>query len=354
MLFSHSLHLEGLVYQEHVSAQKRRNPIAPANGEYKFHKPLEEIYGDLTILPGSIYAKMKKGFAKDLKFVGEENKGSDDSKFTSLYEDWIAPYINRMNAYLAISQGAKMLEEIGRKEDEIDIPDFKAKVEAGAFPLNAACFSKNAFKTLRQLRKMSGSGDSLTDSGAFDWSDNVGEVNANIRADFKSKCNVFTKLLSKYRAMQSVELQEGRHSETNEVVVAWWYDVLNILKAKGVESLLTSHLEIEQSGFGAGYGFEQSYSGLHNQYFEDGTDLHGEYLEETEDYEEDWQSKLQNSRKLLEHHLQEKYGLTDKMITMFLGEVERGKPELDRMLDESNEQIWNAYQMLLHHSNEEE
>ena len=241
--FSHSLHLEGLVYQEHVSAQKRRNPIAPANGEYKFHKPLEEIYGDLTVLPGSIHAKMKKGFAKDLKFVGEENKSSDDSKFTSLYEDWIVPYINRMNAYLATSQGAKMLEEIGRKEDDIDISDFKAKVEEGAFPLNAVSFSKNAFKTLRQLRELGGRRSSLTDSKAFNWSDNVGEVDTNIHADFKSKCNVFTKLLSKYRAMQSVEFQEGRHSETNDVVVAWWFDVLNILKAKGVESLLTSHLE---------------------------------------------------------------------------------------------------------------
>ena len=268
-----------------------------------------------------------------------------------------------------------MLEEIGRKEDDIDISDFKAKVEEGAFPLNAVSFSKNAFKTLRQLRELGGRRSSLTDSGAFDWSDNVGEVDANIHADFKSKCNVFTKLLSKYRAMQSVEIEEGKSggtSGTNEVVVAWWYDVLNILKAKGVESLLTSHLEIERSGFGAGYGFEQAYSGLHNQYFEDGTDLHGEYLEEETEVEEVYSDEnwgdmnaqlvateliggfLQNSKKLLEHHLRERYGLTDKMITMFLGEVERGKPELDRMLDESNEQIWNAYQMLLNHSNEEE
>jgi hypothetical protein len=314
---------------------------------------------------------MKKGFAKDLKFVGEENKSSDDSKFTSLYEDWIVPYINRMNAYLAISQGAKMLEEIGRKEDDIDISDFKAKVEEGAFPLNAVCFSKNAFKTLRQLRELGGRRSSLTDSGAFDWSDNVGEVDANIHADFKSKCNVFTKLLSKYRAMPSVEFQE-EHSERHDFVWQWWYDVLNILKAKGVESLLTSHLEIERGGMGSGYGYEQAFSGLHNQYFEDGTDLHGEYLEEETEVEEvysdgNWEEMkaqlvatelrggfLQNSKKLLEHHLREKYGLTDKMITMFLGEVERGKPELDRMLDESNEQIWNAYQMLLNHSNEEE
>ena len=42
------------------------------------------------------------------------------------------------------------------------------------------------------------------------------------------------------------------------------------------------------------------------------------------------------------------------MITMFLGEVERGKPELDRMLDGANEQIWGAYQALLNHLNEEE
>ena len=371
--FSHSLHLEGLVYQEHVSAQKRRNPIAPANGEYKFHKPLEEIYGDLTVLPGSIHAKMKKGFAKDLKFVGEENKSSDDSKFTSLYEDWIVPYINRMNAYLATSQGAKMLEEIGRKEDDIDISDFKAKVEEGAFPLNAVSFSKNAFKTLRQLRELGGRRSSLTDSKAFNWSDNVGEVDTNIHADFKSKCNVFTKLLSKYRAMQSVEFQEGRHSETNDVVVAWWFDVLNILKAKGVESLLRSHLKLLLTT-GAGYdGWAYlGSSGTQLKYLKDGSDLDGDYLEEETEVEEvysdgNWEEMnaqlvateliggfLQNSKKLLEHHLRERYGLTDKMITMFLGEVERGKPELDRMLDESNEQIWNAYQMLLNHSNEEE
>lgn len=367
--FSHSLHIEGLVYQEHVSGKKRPKPIAPSNGRYSFDKPLEEIYGDLTVLPGSIHAKMTKGFAKDLKFVGEENKGSDDAKFTSLYEDWILPYLSRMNAYLAISQGAKMLEDIGRNQDDIDISDFTSRVEAGEYPLKAACFSKNAFKTLRKLRKLSGSSGYLTDSGAFNWSDAVRDVDSNIHADFTSKCKIFTKLLAKYRAMQSVEIEEGKHSKTNDVILQWWYDVLNILKVKGISSLLTSHLEIERGG--EGYGGE-AYAGLHNQYFEDGTDLHGEYLEEGTEVEEVYSDEnwgdmnaqlvateliggfLQNSKKLLEHHLREKYGLTDKMITMFLGEVERGKPELDRMLDESNEQIWNAYQMLLNHSNEEE
>ena len=238
---------------------------------------------------------MKKGFAKDLKFVGEENKSSDDSKFTSLYEDWIVPYINRMNAYLATSQGAKMLEEIGRKEDDIDISDFKAKVEEGAFPLNAVSFSKNAFKTLRQLRELGGRRSSLTDSGAFDWSDNVGEVDANIHADFKSKCNVFTKLLSKYRAMQSVEIEEGKSggtSGTNEVVVAWWYDVLNILKAKGVESLLRSHLETYANELDLAQdtmvrtGLFRTSSGTQLQYLKDGTDLDGDYLEEETEVEE--------------------------------------------------------------------
>ena len=75
-------------------------------------------------------------------------------------------------------------------------------------------------------------------------------------------------------------------------------------------------------------------------------------IEETEGVEKAVLSST-DARTLLEHHLREKYGLTDKMITMFLDEVERGKPELDRMLDESNEQIWGAYQTLLHHSNEE-
>ena len=231
------------------------------------------------------------------------------------------------------------------------------------------CFSKNAFKTLRQLRKLSDSGDSLTDSGAFNWSDAVREVDANIHADFKSKCNVFTKLLSKYRAMQSVEIEEGKYSETKDVVLAWWWDVLDILKVKGIESLLASHCE---SKYPNGINSDRANKELHNQYFEEGTDLHGEYLEEETEVEEvysdeNWEDMnaqlvvteliggfLQNSKKLLEHHLREKYGLTDKMITMFLGEVERGKPELDRMLDESNKQIWGAYQTLLNHSNEEE
>ena len=173
--------------------------------------------------------------------------------------------------------------------------------------------------------------------------------------------------------MQSVEFQEGRHSETNDVVVAWWFDVLNILKAKGVESLLRSHLKLLLTT-GAGYdGWAYlGPSGTQLKYLKDGSDLDGDYLEEETEVEEvysdgNWEEMnaqlvateliggfLQNSKKLLEHHLRERYGLTDKMITMFLGEVERGKPELDRMLDESNEQIWNAYQMLLNHSNEEE
>jgi hypothetical protein len=371
--FSQSLHLEGLVYQEHVSAKKRFNSIVPVNGKYTLHKPLEELYGDLTILPSSIYAKMKKGFAKNLVFVGEKNKGSDETKFHSLYNDWIIPYIKRMNSYLAISHGAKMLEEIGRKQDGIDIPGFKAKLDAGALPLNAACFSKNAFKSMGQLRQLGGTNSDLTDRGAFDWYDSVGVVDVNIRADFKIKCNVFTKLLSKYRAIQSIKIEEGLHSDTREIVFTWWGDVFSILEAKGIKALLESCFV----GLG-GWGSEQDVinnAGFHNQYFADGTDLHGEYLEdgiETEDGDvysaEKWnemnnklivtemlvgRTSTFNERKLLEHHLREKYGLTDKMITMFLDEVERGKPELDRMLDESNEQIWGAYQTLLHHSNEE-
>ena len=93
--FSHSLHIEGLIYQEHVSGQKRRNPVLPPSGEFDFHKPLMDLYGDLSILPNSICTTMKKGFAKDLEFVGEVVKASDETKFSYLYGDWILPYLQK-------------------------------------------------------------------------------------------------------------------------------------------------------------------------------------------------------------------------------------------------------------------
>jgi len=355
--FSQSLHIEGLTYQEHVSGQKRHNPILPEDGEYEFHKSIKELYGDMRILPNRIYSEYggaNWGREKLYEFFGEEPKASEEANFQSLYEEWILPYIQRMGTYVAMSKGAKLLEEIGREQEKIGLQSLKTHLESGLSKLETPCFSKEAFKSMRKLSQLGGSNKykSLTDIDAFDWSGLTAKIERNISVELDKKCDLFLRLLKIYK-LYSAQASESETTfdwheddlEQKRIRLDWMYATFGILQMYGLQQTIDFD---DPNPLGSISDHQVAVDSIDYSDFEWGKRIAEPVATEL------IEGFIQNSKKLLEHHLREKYGLTDKMITMFLGEVGRGKPELDRMLDKSNEQVWGAYQALLNHSNEEE
>ena len=132
---------------------------------------------------------------------------------------------------------------------------------------------------MRGVRQLGGDGAPLSDMNAFDWNGHTRKIDANHSAEFKLKCGVFIKLLSKYRAL-SLKNSAARaspprkrssrgYSGEGSYSHCWWGEVFEILKAKGLEGVYDTNVGRTWKALDE---YHNSFSDSHNQCFEDGTD----------------------------------------------------------------------------------
>jgi hypothetical protein len=330
--YAHSMHLEGLIYQEHVGGRDSSKSIMPFTGNHQLNYPVDRLYGDLSTLPRSIQDEIHASFAEHGALTRDGKVIlSVETKYPAFFRTWISPYLQRMNVYLAISYAAKQFETIGNSSEALQ-PEANEFIlqQLSIVPssLEGKFFTADAFNqpsTLTPSPNRTGSNPSFRDAKAVN-SDGVlmpEELFSKVNDILNQKIKTFVSLLKAYRAVKYIAGED--YDEMARETYA--KEVFRILGADGLSNVMEAAAQTKE--------------------------WYVPEVEVTSDLEEAVLSSS-DARVFLEHYLREKYGLTDKMITMFLGEVERGKPELDRMLDESNEQIWGAYQALLNHSNEEE
>lgn len=327
--FAYSLHIEGLVYKEHVARKRAPKAILPFTGEHKLMNSVEYLFGNLQFLPNSIVEQIGV-WTPSIRKLPEGDWMNGGS-----YEKWIAPYVKKMNSYLAISYSAKEFEKIGISSGAWDSATKEAlllQMKSALTSVQGRFFTKEAFRKGEWMREPSGSKNSgrqsattLSDKNALgsDSDEIPKELRPNWKKDLNKIINTFDLLFEAYQAAQYA-LGEDCDKMARETYAQ---EVFRILGTDGLSNVMEAAAQT--------------------------WDWYVPEIEGADAVEKAVLSST-DARTLLEHHLREKYGLTDKMITMFLDEVERGKPELNRMLDASNVQIWGAYQALINHSTEEE